>query len=247
VRDQVPDYLRPDGDFESWYIRDARTGEYLTGFEHWDRVEGVLLRYLIAGPLHWLGLVSLGYQEGWEKPSAFRLAAWGASFLGTSGAEPEALADLPARVSPEATVTMARGAPLSERFQLARIAEWRASGSEYIYAITARSMGKALSEGIEVEQIERFLRRVSTDNVPAATIGRIRHWASQYGHVRLRRVTLLEARNARVMSELRAHRRIRSYLRQLLSPTVALVRKSDWEILTKELYQAGYLPEIIDR
>jgi hypothetical protein len=108
-------------------------------------------------------------------------------------------------------------------------------------------MGKALSEGIEIGQIEHFLRRVSMDSVPAAAIGRIRNWAGQYGHVRLRRAALLEARSAGVMSELRAHERIRGYLRQSLSPTVALVRESDWEILTKELYRAGYLPEIIDR
>jgi hypothetical protein len=116
-----------------------------------------------------------------------------------------------------------------------------------VYAITARSLGKALSEGIEVPQIEHFLRRISADHVPAAAIGRIRAWAGQYGHVRLRRAALLEARNGQVMSELWAHERIRSYLRQALSPTVALVRESDWEILTKELYRAGYLPEIIDR
>jgi hypothetical protein len=247
VRDQAPDYLRPDGDFDSWYIRDSRSGAYLTGFDHWDRIEGALLRYLIAGPLHWLGLVAVGYQEGWEKPSAFRLSAWGAAFLGAAVTELEILSSGSAQVSPEATVTMTRGAPLSERFQLARIAEWQAAGTEYVYAITARSLGKALSEGIEVPQIEHFLRRISADHVPAAAIGRIRAWAGQYGHVRLRRAALLEARNGQVMSELWAHERIRSYLRQALSPTVALVRESDWEILTKELYRAGYLPEIIDR
>ena len=73
VRDQYPDYARPDGDFETWYIRDVRTGEYLSGLECWDRIEGALLTYLLVGPLHWLGIVSLGYKDGWEKPSSFKV------------------------------------------------------------------------------------------------------------------------------------------------------------------------------
>jgi hypothetical protein len=56
----------------------------------------------------------------------------------------------------------------------------------------------------------------------------------------------LETRSAQIMSELRAHERIRGYLRQPISPTVTLVRESDWTRLTDELYRAGYLPEIIE-
>jgi hypothetical protein len=247
VRDQVPDYMRPDGDFDSWYIRDTRTGEYLTGFDHWDRVEGALLVYLLTGPLHWLGVVSLGYREHWEKATTFRLTAWGAAFLGLPHSRLSELPPHPAHVAPDATVTVLREAPLSDRFQLARIAEWRSSGPEYVYAVTPTSLGWALSDGIEVERIERFLARISADGVPAAAIARIKSWASRYGHVRLRRAAILETQSARVMSELRANGRIRGYLRQALSPTMAVVREGDWDMLIQELQQAGYLPEILDR
>jgi hypothetical protein len=247
VRDQFPDYARPDGDFESWYIRDVRTGEYLTGFEHWDQVEGALLAYLISGPLHWLGIVSLGYKEGWKKPSAFRITPWGAAFLHLPHASPQDLPLQPALIAPDDTVTLPREAPLSDRFQLERIADWRASGPEYMYAITPVSLGRALSAGIKVEQIERYLQRISEDSVPAAAIIRLKSWADRYGQVRLRHVAILETRTPQVMSELRAHERVRGYLRQVLSPTMALVRESDWTLLTQELYRAGYLPEIIEQ
>ena len=39
----------------SWYIRND-AGEYLSGFESWDAVEGSLIEFYIAGPMHWLGL-----------------------------------------------------------------------------------------------------------------------------------------------------------------------------------------------
>ncbi len=246
VRQHVSDYLRPDGDFESWYIRDVRSGEYLMGFHHWDQVEGALLSYMIVGPLHWLGAVSLGFPEGWEKPTAFRITAWGAALLGYPSAQLDELPPQPAHVTPEATVTIAREASLSERFQLARIAEWRVSGSEYVYEITPASLGLALGAGIHVERIERFLERISEGSVPASAMARIRSWASRYGHVRLRKAAVLETRSAQVMDELRAHGRIRGYLRQALSPTTVLVRESDWDPLLHELHRAGYLPEIID-
>jgi hypothetical protein len=247
VRDRVPDYLRPDGDFDSWYIRDVRTGEYLTGFKHWDRVEGALLTYLLTGPLHWLGVVSLGYREHWEKPSAFRLTAWGAAFLGLPHSGLHELPPQPAHVAPDAVAAIPREASLSDRFQLARIAEWQSSGGEYVYALTPTSLGRALSDGVELERIERFLARISGDSVPASALARIRSWASRYGDVHLRRAVILETRTARVMKELRAHDRIRGYLRQAISPTMAVVREVDWDILIQELHQAGYLPEITDR
>ena len=246
VRAHVPDYARPDGDFESWYIRDARTGEYLTGFEHWDQVEGALLVYLLSGPLHWLGVVSLGYKEGWEKPSSFSISPWGAAFLGLADAPPDDLPSQPASVSPEGMVTLPREASLNDRFQLARIADWRSSGAEYVYVLTPMSLGRALSAGIEVERIERFLLRISGDNAPAAALVRLRSWAERYGRVRLRRVVILETRTPQLMAELRAHERIRGYLRQAISSTIALVRESDWNLLVQELHRAGYLPEILD-
>ena len=55
IRRQDPDFQRPDGNYETWYIRDAETDDYLNGFDNWERVEGRLLRYLVQGPLYWLG------------------------------------------------------------------------------------------------------------------------------------------------------------------------------------------------
>ena len=55
VHQQQPDFQRPAGDYDSWFLRDQQSGEFLRGFEHWDEVDGALLRYLICGPLHWLG------------------------------------------------------------------------------------------------------------------------------------------------------------------------------------------------
>jgi hypothetical protein len=200
---------------------------------------------MLVGPLHWLGIVSLGYKEGWDKPSSFRVTPWGDAFLGLAHAPVTEPPHQLARITSDGTVYLAREAPLRDRFQLARIADWRASGAEYAYAITAPSLARSLGAGIEVGRIERFLARISDEQVPSAMLVRIRGWAARYGQVSLHRVVVLETRSRQVMAQLRRHDRIRGYLRRALSPTMSVVRESDWPRLTEELYRAGYLPEII--
>ncbi|MEO0563043.1 MAG: hypothetical protein AAF125_13125, partial [Chloroflexota bacterium] len=36
IKSTVPDFQRPNGDYDSWYILDALNGDYLRGFESWD-------------------------------------------------------------------------------------------------------------------------------------------------------------------------------------------------------------------
>ena len=59
VKERQPDFQRPASDYDSWYIRDASGGQFLRGFENWDRVDGALVRWLIQQPLAWLGAVEL--------------------------------------------------------------------------------------------------------------------------------------------------------------------------------------------
>ena len=55
IRERDPDFQRPAGDYDSWFIRRAGTDQYLRGFSAWDEVDGEVVRSLICGPLHWLG------------------------------------------------------------------------------------------------------------------------------------------------------------------------------------------------
>ena len=59
VRLHQPDFQRQAGEYETWFLKSKKSGEALTGFEHWDQVEGALLRFMIGGPLHWLGILDL--------------------------------------------------------------------------------------------------------------------------------------------------------------------------------------------
>ncbi|HWQ83332.1 MAG TPA: hypothetical protein VN363_02130, partial [Anaerolineales bacterium] len=87
VRQQAPDFQRPAGDYDSWFIRRTGSPDYLRGFEHWDEIDGALIRFILAGPLYWLGCVDLALPaENGSKDrrpvSAFRLTGWSEALLG---------------------------------------------------------------------------------------------------------------------------------------------------------------------
>ena len=116
VKAQSPDFLRTD--FDTDYLRDAATGEYLRGFAHWDRVEGALLHYVLTGPLFWLGLIEID-----PGATAFSLTPRGAKLLGLAQESVEAAeVDRSFVVRADATIHVA-AARRYDRFQLARIAD----------------------------------------------------------------------------------------------------------------------------
>ena len=79
VRQRHPGYQRPANDFDSWYLRDAKSGEYRRGIAHWEAVDGALLRYLIGGPLRYLGLLEVALPAEGAPPAAFRWSSWAAA------------------------------------------------------------------------------------------------------------------------------------------------------------------------
>lgn len=239
-----PDFQRPDGDYRSWYIRDAASGEYLMGFEHWDQVEGALIAHLISGPLRWLGVVALGYEDETEtRPPCFRITPYGAAFLGLASPPPDPKPE-PVVITPDLKVRVPPATPLYDRFQLARISAWEASGEEFVYRLTPAALARALSEKVSVEQVLAFLERISGGRVPPNVSLALRGWAEKFGAVRLRRAVVLQVRKEITLQELRTLPQTAPYLGEILSPRAALVKEEDWPRLVKELEKLGYLPQV---
>ncbi len=244
VKRADPDFQRPDGDYRSWYIRDAASGEYLMGFAHWDRVEGALIAHLISGPLRWLGVVALGYDgEAETGPRCFRITACGAAFLGL-GLPPSDPAPASVVIAPDLSVRVSAEVPLYDHFQLARIGEWETSGSEFVYRLTPDALTRALGENVSVEQVLALLERISGGRVPPNVSASLRNWAEKFGAVRLRRAVVLQVRKEITLQELRTLPQTAPYLVEVLSSRAALVSEEDWPRLVEELRKLGYLPQV---
>jgi hypothetical protein len=239
VKEVHPDFQRPDGDYTSWYIRDAASGEYLSGFDSWDRVEGALIADLLAGPLRWLGVVAVA---AGESGIACRLTAAGARLLGLVADEPEEVPSLPIVVRPDLSVEAPAPASLYTRFQLERFADL-AGVDPCRYRLTAGGLQRALARGVRVEQVLAFLRQASEGKVPANVAGQLYTWAERFGQVKLEEVAVLTVKNERVLRELSVLPETRALLGRALSATSALVRRQDLPRLRKALRDLGYLPE----
>jgi len=242
VKQTDADFQRPPDAYNTWYIRDAASGEYLMGYEHWDDVEGALIAFLISGPLHWLGVTALGLEGRKATLTTFRLTPGGAFFLSLRDKAPETPKLPPMAVDADLMVRALAGGSLYDRFQLARIAKWQVSGEVFVYRITRTSLSRALSQGIRVDQVLAFLKRVTGDRLPSKAVEMLRSWAGRYGEVRLIRAAVLETKTAAVMRKLRAHAAIGPLLGEPLSPTRALVSDQNWRKVLALLQQSGYLP-----
>ncbi len=238
VKESHPDFQRPDGDYTSWYIRDASSGAYLSGFESWERVEGALIADLLTGPLRWLGVVAIA--EG-ETGPIYRLTGAGARFLGLISGEDEPTPSPPIAVHPDFLVRVPTPVNLYIRFQLERFADLE-SLDPCRYRLTVGGLGRALARGIRVEQILAFLQQASEGVVPANVAGQLQMWAGRFGQVELEEIALLKVKNERVLKELSVLPETRSLISRILSPTSALIRRRDLPRLRKTLQDLGYLP-----
>lgn len=169
IKEAAPDFQRPTGDYDSWYIRDSSTKEFLKGFDNWDRVEGALLRFLFVGPLSWLRVVALA------EPSAgddllLSISPAGVVWLGHSQSAPEEPARSPFVVADDFSVQVPFGTPIGDRFRVERFAQWQSSYPYFRYQISQRSLQRAGAEGIKPGRILEFLRQRAR-NIPAKVQG----------------------------------------------------------------------------
>ncbi len=250
VKQADPDFQRPGGDYTTWYICDATTGAYLSGFESWDEVEGALIRYLVTGPLAWLGMTDVAPAG---TSTVFRLTAMGAAFLGLAETTAEPEPD-PATLALDFTVRVSP-ARRYDRFQLARVADWVFSppleateGGElfFVYRLTPASLARARQQGIPVARVIEFLGRTTGEPVPRFVEAALTRWEAQGGEVRLEQAVLLRLASEEAMAQAMSFPPIRRLIREQIGPTIALVRKPDWPRLVVALGEMGLVPDIID-
>ena len=244
VKEIEPDFQRPGGDYTSWYIRDAATGAYQTGFESWHAVEGALIRYLIAGPLAWLGLTSLGASTPGAPPVAFRLTRAGAVWLGLSEPQPEPEPE-PVALQPDFTI-LVPPARRYERFQLARVAEWIHTGEHFVYRLTPTAFERARQQGIAVARVLEFLGQVTDAPVAHFIEAALTRWEARGTEARLERVVLLRISDEDLMTQVMSSPLTRDLIQERTGPTTALVRGQDWHRLVAALGKMALLPDVVN-
>ncbi len=247
LQEHHPDYLRPDGDMDSWLIRDAETGDYIRGIESWDAVEGALARHWLTGPLHWLGIVELGHDAEDAPPVGLRITPAGEQLLAgelpaASAAAPEPLA----RMDGEMRVQISTRNTRYPRYQLERLAEWQGQDDEDArYLLTEDSIWQSQNAGIQGEAIRSFLRRITGGPLPATVDDTLSAWTERFGRVSVRRAVVLETVDEATMAEIRQAPELAPLLGISLGPTLCLIDEQNLGALIAGLKRRDIWPRIM--
>jgi hypothetical protein len=248
LRRDFPDFQRPAGDYDSWFIRDTRSGEYLRGFEHWDSVDGALIRYLITGPLHWLGILDLAVPEedaAAEDATAFRLSGWASTLLGAGRPPDFPREEAPIHVRSDGRVSIPFLAPRAARYQISRFCQWESPTShEYRYRFTPGSLEQALEQGLQVKHLQTLLAR-HAPNLPPNMVAALTRWEQRGTEARLQSALILRLGSPELLQMLRGSRAAR-FLGDPLGPTTVIVKPGAGEKVLEILAEMGYLGEVIE-
>ncbi len=244
VKERYPDFQRPAGDYDSWFICRLSDDSYLRGFTSWEEVDGALLRHYITGPLHWLGLVDLAAPADGSVPAAFRFTAWASDLW--HGLPPAGLAEETAqlRLASDGRIRVPPLFPRPARYQVARFCRWEGEvDGEYHYRLAPDSLERARQQGLRVAHLEALLRKHSADPLSPMLLQALERWEKYGAQATIEKAILLQVAAPEIVTALRKTHAAR-YLGEQLSPTSILVKPGGEEAVRAALAEIGYLGEM---
>lgn len=242
IRDRQPEFQRPAGDFDSWYLRDIRNGTFLRGFEHWDAIEGAMLHLLITGPLHWLGVADLGKTNQEGQITAFRLTPAAAVL-----SDPKALLTIKestasAAIHSDGRIIVPRRALRALRYQIARFTSWEPiDDANYHYRLTPTGLKIASDQGLELSHVFAILESAGEELTPKSLKKALERWGDHGSEGRFLRELILQLRDPSVLLELQGDRTTARYLGEVLGPKAVIVREKDLPRLCSAAVRLGIL------
>lgn len=246
VRRAHPDFQRPAGDYDSWYIKNTETDNFLRGFEHWDNVDGALIRYLITGPLHWLGFVDLAAPEEESPPSqgtAFRYSGWASALFADTAPDGIPEESAPVHIRSDGRVGVPLGAPRSVRYQIARFCRWEQdTPHEYRYLLSPSSLERARNQGLEISHLLSILQK-HADSVSPNIIKALKQWEMRGTEIHVEQHVILRVGSPKILQSLQKTRAAR-FLGDSLGPTSIIVKAGAEEKVLAALLEMGFMGEI---
>ncbi|MFO8036307.1 MAG: hypothetical protein R6U57_06755 [Anaerolineales bacterium] len=240
-------FLRSAGEFDSWYIRDDETGEYLRGFEHWDDVEGTLLRYILTGPLHWLGVMDLASakEEGQGPWTAFRISTYGQSLLADEAPDIPEPEPAPVHIRSKGWIRIPQTVPRKVRYQIARFCEWLPMKRDsYMYSLSPRSLRMAKEQELQMEHLLALLSK-HAELVPPNLVKALQRWDQHGIQAAMEQETVLRVRSPAMLNAIQESRAVR-YLREALGPTAVVIQEGSESKISEVLMEMGFLVDYFE-
>ena len=233
VKEKYPDYQRPAGDYDSWFIKRESDGQYLRGFAHWDSIDGALIKYFVTKILFWLGLADLATAKANDVITSFRL---------TSFVEKKEESGKIA-VSSNGKISIPRLAPRVVRYQVSRFCEWdEPKADEYLYFVTAASLTRSKEQGLKAEQLLALLAKHSSAGVPPSLVKALKRWEINGTEARMQSQIVLRVSKPEALEEMRKSKAAR-FMGESLGPTTVVIKEGAQSKVLAALAELGLLAD----
>ena len=241
-----------------WHLNDANTDEPIDPEDshHWDRAQGTFVRTMLTGPLHWLGLVDLRWQD--RELSAIQLHGladifWDRREVPTGAVvldrPPEAMSarallsvdDSRIRVDVSAVTAQAHGV----LGNISRLIE--ADAERFVYKLDPRVAHHSFETGSTMADLCDGWAAVLPGAMPDVIRERLAAWWEGYGRTRVYTGTaLVEFADDHALAEMRAVTSLDQVAIAEITPRAVIVPKEAVDQLVAELEAAGYTPSKTD-
>jgi hypothetical protein len=216
----------------------------------WQHAEARLLRYILIGPLRWLGLL----EAGGARSEYIRLTPEGAFVLGLREhiAYAEPAPNLQVDVEPDgATITVhiaLSAATPAILHALERVGQTHGlEQRSLVFGITARTLRDGMLRGETVANLHTFLQRYSANPLPDGVQRLLEGWGAGFGQATIYTgMALIELADDILLPELQRNTRLSQAILEQLSPRLLLIDPARADDLFNELVAKGYTPRRID-
>jgi len=233
IRNERPDFQRPPGDYDSWFVKRQADGHYLRGFESWDEVDGEVIRFTIGVVMRRLALIEIG-EPGVDAPVQSFRRTEAFQTIQENGK---------LHIASQGRISAPRAVPRSVRYQLARFCEWEQQGvDESRFRITPRALERAAKQGLKVEHLLSLLARQAEAGVPAPVVKALKRWEQAGTEARAETQVVLRVKRPEIIKELQ-HTRAGRFLDQALGPTAITIKRGAQDKVMAALAELGILGE----
>lgn len=245
IKEQTPDFQRPAGDYDSWFIRQDGTENYLRGFEHWDEVDGQLLYFLLTGPLHWLGVLNLAGGEEGGTFTAFQLTEISRALI--HGNAIDLSADEPGVLEFKGStgIIIPNGTSRELRYQVGRFYELTsATAVESYYTLTPASLEAASTQGLHIGQLVQLLEKHRSKPVPASIKRLAQRWQEHGLEAQFSTGVLLRFTSDEACVLFTREPRAARLVTEVLNPRTVLLHREAREAAQRLLAEMGILAQV---
>lgn len=238
-----PDFQRPAGNYDTWYIKDSKTGEYFRGFENWQPIDGAYIRFMISGPLHWLGLIDLSSSDPENQPVAFKCSNWYLDLLSNKSPKETKTKEEKITIDSYGKIMIPVRFSRAIRYQISRFCDWGGrSKDNYIYTISPKSLNRAKDQGLKVNHFLKLVQSGLTHPFPPKLKHALEKWEQKGTQVYFSEVVLLRVDEPETLTELQATP-ANKFIQAILNPNTAAIKPNGMDQIRKTLIELGFFSE----